>query len=216
VVLRRDGNFDSDDPDELQLREWSEKSFIGYDMNGGELQFTMDDRRHGTWKRLNDPRLHIDTGTVVSDLNRALDRYIELLSAGKIEEFLAEGGAESRQYETYRGLKGLADESKESNDAYDFLKKTADGEEILAQSGEDHFREAMKKALLEYAIQSVHMPFMLQELKRLRNATPRIASRTPFSPEFEAVYTLPRKEPSQSQIVRRMTGHGSKWTFHEE
>jgi hypothetical protein len=216
VVLRRDGTFDSDDPSELQLPEWDEKSFIGNDMNGGELQFTLEHGRRGTWRRLNDPILQIDTRTVVSDLNRALDRYIELLSAGNIEGFLAEGGEQNEAYTMYKELEKLGDDSKQANDAYDFLKKTGDGQQILAQNGDVHFKEAIKKWLLKGSIESVEMPFTLQDLKRLRSERPRIAPRIPFSPDFEAVYTLPPEGPGQSQTIRRMMGHGSTWAFHVE
>jgi hypothetical protein len=216
VVLRRDGTFDSDDPSELQLPEWAGKSFIGYDMNGGELQFTLEDGRRGSWRRLNDPILQIDTGTVVSDLNHALDRYIELLSAGNIEGFLAEGGEQNEAYATYKELEEFGDDRKQANNAYDFLKKTGDGQQILARYGEDHFKEAIKKWLLDGALQSVDMPFTLQELKKLRSEKPRIAPRIPFSPDFEAVYTLSAEGPGQSQTIRRMTGHGSRWSFQME
>jgi hypothetical protein len=215
VVLRRDGTFDSDDPDELQLPEWSEKSFTGHDMNGGKLQFTMDDRGRGTWRRLKDPSLQIQTDLVISQLNRALDRYIELLAAGNIEGFLLESGEQNYTYETYETLEKFGDVSKQANEIYDFLKRDGDGARILAEYGDRHFKAALKKALLESAIQSVDMPFTLQELKRLRNATPRIV-RTPFSPDFEAAYTLPPEGPDQSQTIRRMTGQGSTWTFHRE
>jgi hypothetical protein len=216
VVLRHDGTWDSDDPSELQLPKWVEKTFSGYDMNGSELDLRIDDRGRGTWRRLTKPTLQASADTVISELNRALDRYIELLSAGNVEEFLAEGGEQIESYEFYRNLKEAADDSKQANDAYDFLKKTGDGQEILARSGEEHFKEAMKKALLQAAIQSVDLKFTLQELKRLRNERPRIAPRVPFSRDFEAVYTLPQKDPTQPQTVRGMTGHGSRWAFHEE
>jgi len=216
VVLRRDGTFDSDDPSELQLPKWVEKSFTGYDMNGGELQFTMDDRGRGTWRRLNDPSLQIQTHTVISELNRALDRYIELLSAGNIEGFLAEGGQQNEAYETYRTLEKFGDDSKQANDVYGFLKQTGDGMDLVREYGESHFKQVVKKWLLEGSIQSVDLQFTLQELKRLRNQNPSIAPRTPFSPDFEALYTLPQKDPTQPQTVRRMTGHGSTWAFHKE
>jgi len=216
VVLRRDGTFDSDDPSELQLPEWVEKSFIGYDMNGGELQLTIDDRGRGTWRRLNDPSLHIQTDTVISELNRAVDRYIELLTAGNIEGFLAEGGEQNEAYETYRTLEKFGDDSKQANDVYDFLKQTGDGMGLVREYGDSHFKQAVKKWLLEGSIQSVDLQFTLQELKRLRNQNPSIAPRTPFSPDFEALYTLPQKDPTQPQTVRRMTGHGSTWAFHKE
>jgi hypothetical protein len=216
VVLRRDGTFDSDDPSELQIPEWAEKSFVGNDMNGGELQFTIGDRGRGTWRRLNDPSLEMRTDTVISELNRALDRYIELLSAGNIKGFLAESGEQNDAFEAYRAIEKFGDDSKQANDIYDFLKQTGDGERILAEHGRDHFKAALKKALLEFAIQSVDMPFTLQELKRLRNQNPNIAPRTPFSPDFEAVYVLSQKDPTQPQAIRRMIGHGSTWAFHRE
>jgi hypothetical protein len=214
VVLRNDGTWDSDNPDDLHVAThpaYLGKSFIGHDMNGEEMHFTVDGQGRGTWRRLQDSAAQIKTDTLISELNRALDRYVELLSAGNIEEFLAEGGEQSHSYEFYRSLKEVADDSKQANEAYAFLKQTADGQEILAQSGEDHFKEAMKKALLQAAIQSVDLQFTLQELKRLRNEKPRIAPRTPFSPDFEAVYILPQKDPTQLPTVRRMTGHGPWW-----
>jgi hypothetical protein len=216
VVLRRDGTWDSDEPSDLQLPAYTDQSFIGYDMNGGELQFTIDDRRHGTWRRLHDPSLPIHMDSVVSELNRALDRYIELLSAGNVQGFLAEGGEQNETYEIYRTLEKFGDDSKQANDAYDFLKRTADGQGLLKEYGDNHFKQAVKKWLLEGSIQSVDVQFALQELKRLRNEKPAIASRIPFSPDFEALYTLSQEEPAQSPTIRRMIGHGSTWTFHRE
>jgi hypothetical protein len=214
--LRHDGTWDSDDPSELQLPKWVEKSFIGYDMNGSELDLRIHDRGRGTWRRLNDPTLQVQTDTVISELNRALERYIELLSAGNIEQFLAEGGEQIDAYETYKSLKELGDDSTQANDTYDFLKKTADGEGLLKEYGDNHFKQAVKKWLLEGSIQSVDLQSTLQELKRLRNEKPSIAPRIPFSPDFEAIYTLPQEGPASSQRTRRMTGHGSRWAFHSE
>jgi len=113
VALRHDGTWDSDDPSELQLPKWVEKTFTGYDMNGSELDLKIDDRGRGTWRRLTKPTLQASADTVISELNRALDRYIELLSAGNVEEFLAEGGEQIESYEFYRGLKEVADDSKQ-------------------------------------------------------------------------------------------------------
>lgn len=216
VVLRHDGTFDPDDPSELQVPRWVGQPFSGYDMNGGKIELRMNDSGRGIWQRLTKPTLSISTDTLISDLNRALDRYIELLSVGNVEAFLAEGGQQIQSYEFYRDLRELADDSNQADDAYDFLRKTGDGQTILAQYGEEHFKEAMKKELLQTAIQSVDVAFTLQELKRLRKETPRIAPRTPFSPDFEALYTTPQDEHAPSQTARRMTGHGSRWAFHRE
>jgi hypothetical protein len=58
----------------------------------------------------------------------------------------------------------------------------------------------------------VDLSFTLPALKRLRNETPRIA-RTPFSPDFEALYTLPSEGPAHSQTVTRMAGTGRHGRF---
>jgi hypothetical protein len=218
VVLRNDGTWDSDDPSELQLPAYTEKTFTAYDMNGGELQLTMDDGGRGTWRRLSDPTLQITTDRIISELVGALDRYIDLLSAGNIAGYLAEGGLESENQarEIYRQLEKLGDDSKEANEVYDFLKQTAEGESIFKDYGANRFKAAMKKRLLEGAIQSVDLPSTLQELKKLRKARPRIAPRTPFSQDFEALYTLSQEGPAPSQATSKMTGHGSTWALHRE
>jgi hypothetical protein len=185
-------------------------------MNGNELDLAIDDHGRGTWRRLHDKAQQMYTETVISDLNRALDRYIELLSAGNIEGFLAEGGEQNDAYMFYSGLEKFGDDSKEANDIYDFLKQNSDTQGLVQEYGEGHFKQAMKKSLLKAAIQQVDLPSTLQELKRLRGATPRIAPPAPFSPDFEAIYTLPPNKSGQSHTVRRMIGHGSTWAIQRE
>lgn len=217
VVLREDGTWDSDDPEQLGIPEYTVKFFKGRDMNGGKIDFTRDGHGRGAWRRESDQVLPLSADTIISELNRALDRYIELLSAGNVEGFLAESGGQGGDaFEFYRTLQEFGDDSEQANDLYDFLRRTGDGERLIQQYGESHFKSVVKKWLLEGAIQNVDRSFLLQEFKRLRNETPRIAPPKPFSPDFEAIYILPPKETGQPQAVRRMIGQGPKWAFHSE
>lgn len=212
VVLRKDGTWDLDDPRALQLPDYVEKSFTGFDMNGNELQFTIDDEGRGTWQPQNQSVRQICNETAISDLNRALDRSIELLSTGNVEGFLVEGVVTNQANDFYRTLEKFGDDSKEANSIYDFLKQTGDGERLVKEYGESNFKQAAKKWLLEGGIQSVDVPSTLQDLKLLRRETPLIAP-IPFSPYCEAIYTL-SKEPGSSPTVRRMKGHGSTWALN--
>ena len=212
AVLRRDGTWDSDDSSGFPPA-FSDHVFTGYDMNGGEIEFAIDDQGRRTW-RLKRKALQIQADAVVAELNHSLDRYIELLSAGNVKGFITESGGRGEGYEFYRILEKFGDESKEADAVYNLLKNTWHGPLPKEYGGSD-FKKAFKKGLLEAVSKQVPMPSALQELKGLRREEPRIAPIL-FSQDFEALYTLPPRAPGQSQTIKRLTGRGARWTFDSE
>jgi hypothetical protein len=225
VVLRQDGTWDSEDsPDS---RSGTNSASTGYDLNGSELTFAIDDNGRRTWRRLDNKALPVHIEAVSSELKQALDHYIESLSSGNVQEFLANGGAGNKEFESYHSLKYCENQSKGADSFCDGVNELLENCENEAKANPDSLCNPIKskygetnlktllKELLERAIQQVDIPSAVQELKRLRSATPRI-SPIVFSPDFEALYTLPPKEASESQTVKRLTGHGSTWTFDNQ
>jgi len=212
IVLRHDGTWESDVHLSSESLPEPEESFTGYDMNGRETAFTVDRQSGRTWRHVNNEALPIRPEAVLSDLNHSLDRYIDLISAGKLDEFAEEWG-EKDPFEAYKMLDAdkSGDNCTVAKDLCDLFKETADGRALLKKYGESHFKEALKNLFLERANRSIEL--LLETMKRVRNATPRITQCKPFEPEFAARYTLVSPGPGQSHTVVRMWGHGSKWAF---
>jgi hypothetical protein len=210
IVLRQDGTWESDEHASSESLPQQEESFTGYDMNGRETAFTVNRQSGRTWRRVNNAALPIRAESVLSDLNHSLDRYIQLISAGKLDEFAAEWG-EKDPYEAYKGLD--ADKSGDdcTKDLCNLFKETDYGKALLKKYGESHFKEALKNFFLERANRGIEL--LLETMKQVRNETPRITLCKPFEPTFAARYTLASQGPGQSKTVVRMWGQGSKWAF---
>jgi hypothetical protein len=68
---------------------------------------------------------------------------------------------------------------------------------------------------MQQVLPQTDVPVALRELKQLRNEKPRI-SPIVFSPDFEALYTLPSKAPADRQAIKHLVGHGLSWYFDTE
>jgi hypothetical protein len=198
VFLHEDGtwNFAARNGQNL-----SQGAYTGHDMNGNQLVFEINDRGH-TWRMINGRTLRVHEDAVSAGLNQALDRFIELLSSGSVEEFLAHGGGDSDTNFRFMLVK-LCEEPTGIADTDEFC-------ENFRQDGKTNF-----KTLLQQVLQHVNIAAAVQELKQLRNEAPRI-SPIVFSPDFEALYTLPPKTPGGPQTIRRLVGHGVSWNFDTE
>jgi hypothetical protein len=212
VVLRQDGTWESDGHVSSESLPEQEESFTGYDMNGRETAFTVNRQSGRTWRRVNNEALPVRAESVLSDLNQSLDRYMQLISAGRLDEFAEEWG-EKDPYEAYKMLDAdkSGDDCTVAKDLCDLFKETPDGKALLKKYGESHFKEALKNILLERANRSRDV--FLETMKRVRNQTPRITLCQPFRPEFAARYSLASQGPGQPATVVRMWGQGSRWAF---
>ncbi|HLJ91243.1 MAG TPA: hypothetical protein VKZ53_30880 [Candidatus Angelobacter sp.] len=213
-ILRTDGTWWPDDPRVFEQPEYSERSFTGYDINGNDLLFVVDGRF--SWSRVSERPLTIHTATVLAELNRTLDKYIELLSSGNVEGFLDETGQESFYYGSYKKILELGDNSQEASAIYDYFRQGTkeDEAELIRITGGSDFKDAVKRFLHDGANREVDVPSLLLKLQRLRQETPRISSPEPFSPDFEAVYAPQPGEADGCPNANTITGHGSKWKLN--
>jgi hypothetical protein len=181
-------------------------------MNGRKTAFTIDRQSGRTWRRVNNEGLPLRAESLLSDLNHSLDRYVQLISGGKLDEF-AEQWGEMDPYEFYKMLDAdkSGDDCTVAKDLCDLFKETAEGKMLVKKYGESHFKEALKNLFLEHANHSVEL--LLETMKRVRNEVPRITPCRPFEPEFAARYTVAPEGPGQLRTVVRMWGQGSKWAF---
>ncbi|HLJ91241.1 MAG TPA: hypothetical protein VKZ53_30870, partial [Candidatus Angelobacter sp.] len=213
-ILRSDGTWWPDDPEAVEPPRNAVKSFQGYDVNGNKLLFVADDRP--SWRRLSERASTIHPASVLAEVNRTLDKYIELLSSGNVEGFLRETGQKSFYYTAYKDILKHGEDSKEANRIYDFFREGAGGDEaeFIRRAGGIDFKDAVKRLLHDGAIREVDPASLLPKLKRLRQETPRILSPVPFSTDFEAIYSLPSGESGECQNPYTITGHGSKWKLN--
>ena len=115
-------------------------------------------------------------------------------------------GGNPEAYEEYVFLKFCAKPTSDSS----FVELCKNLGKALEGAGGRTFNSQIQQVL-----EHVDVTAAVRELKQPRSATPRI-SPIVFSPDFEALYTLPRNEPDRPQIIRRMIGHGAIWYFDRE